>query len=236
MVFNILINNNLKNPSMSDDRFLHRSGFGRTMAPIWPFGKKKEPDQLEEEAPAPIIYKMGENASQRTLADESHKSSNDYKSALALFGGGETEVTKAADQSTQYDGIVSGDGQQSSDSPAPAVNKQTLPEISARTETPKQVKSSPPAIPTRPAVPTKATPPAVPTKATPPAVPTKAAPPAIPTKPAVPSKAAPPAVPQTPAFTWIHHTDGYHYKKKADGSFDATPHVKNNNGSYIPYS
>ena len=173
------------------------------MAPIWPFGKKKEPDQLEEEAPAPIIYKMGGNASQRTLEDESHKSSDDYKSALALFGGGETEVTKAADQSSQYDGIVSGDGQQSSNNPAPAVNKQTLPEISARTETPKQVKSSPPAIPT---------------------------------KPAVPSKAAPPVVPQTPAFTWIHHTDGYHYKKKADGSFDATPHVKNNNGKYIPYS
>jgi len=188
---------------MFDGRFLHRSGFGRTMAPIWPFGKKKEPDQLEEEAPAPIIYKMGGNASQRTLEDESHKSSDDYKSALALFGGGETEVTKAADQSSQYDGIVSGDGQQSSNNPAPAVNKQTLPEISARTETPKQVKSSPPAIPT---------------------------------KPAVPSKAAPPVVPQTPAFTWIHHTDGYHYKKKADGSFDATPHVKNNNGTYIPYS
>jgi len=203
MVCNISINNNLKKPSMFDGRFLHRSGFGRTMAPIWPFGKKKEPDQLEEEAPAPIIYKMGGNASQRTLEDESHKSSDDYKSALALFGGGETEVTKAADQSSQYDGIVSGDGQQSSNNPAPAVNKQTLPEISARTETPKQVKSSPPAIPT---------------------------------KPAVPSKAAPPVVPQTPAFTWIHHTDGYHYKKKADGSFDATPHVKNNNGTYIPYS
>ncbi len=49
-------------------------------------------------------------------------------------------------------------------------------------------------------------------------------------------KAAPPTVPQNPAFTWVHHTDGYHYKKKGDGSFDATPHVKNNNGTYIPYS
>jgi len=203
MVCDILINNKLKNPSMSDNRFLQRSGFGRTMAPIWPFGKKKEPDQLEEEAPAPVIYKMGENASQRTLADESHKSSDDYKSALALFGGGETEVTKAADQSSQYDGVVSGDGQLSSNNPAPAVNKQTLPEISVRTEKPKQVQSTTPVLPA---------------------------------KPAVPSKAAPPAIPQTPAFTWIHHTDGYHYKKKADGSFDATPHVKNNNGTYIPYS
>ena len=196
---------------MSDDRFLDRSGFGRTMAPIWPFGKKKAPDQLEEEAPAPIMYKMGENTSQRTLADESHKSSNDYKSALALFGGGETEVTKAADQSSQYDGIISGDGQQSSNN-AETVNKRVLPEITVRTEKPKQVQSTPPAIPTRPAVPSKAAP------------------------PAVPSKAAPPAVPQNPAFTWVHHTDGYHYKKKGDGSFDATPHVKNNNGTYIPYS
>jgi len=217
---------------VSDDRFHHRSGFGRTMAPIWPFGKKKEPDQLEEEAPAPIMYKMGENASQRTLADESHKSSNDYKSALALFGGGETEVTKAADQSSQYDGIVSGEGQKSSNN-AQTTAKRVLPEITVRTEKPKQVQSTPPAIPARPAVPSKAAPPAIPTR---PAVPSKAAPPAIPTRPAVPSKAAPPAVPQTPAFTWIHHTDGYHYKKKADGSFDATPHVKNNNGTYIPYS
>ncbi len=157
------------------------------------------------------MYKMGENASQRTLEDESHKSSNDYKSALALFGGGETEVTKAADQSSQYDGIISGDGQKSSNN-TENVDKRVLPEITARTEKPKQVQSTPPVIPTRPAVPSKAGP------------------------PAVPSKAAPPAVPQTPAFTWIHHTDGYHYKKKADGSFDATPHVKNNNGTYIPYS
>ena len=188
---------------MVNDRFIQRSGFGRTMAPIWPFGKKKEPDQLEEEAPTPIVYKMGENASQQTLADESHKISNDYKSALALFGGGATEVSKAADQSSQYDGIVSGDGQLSSSKPESTAKIQTLPEISVRTEKPKQVQSSPPAIPT---------------------------------KPVVPSKAAPPVVPKTPAFTWIHHTDGYHYKKKADGSFDATPHVKNNNGSYIPYS
>ena len=188
---------------MANGRLLQRSGFGRTMAPIWPFGKKKEPDQLEEEPPTPIMYKMGENASQQTLADESHKSSDDYKSALALFGDGATEVSKAADQSSQYDGIVSGDGQLSSGKPESAVKKQNLPEISVRTEKPKQVQASPPAIPT---------------------------------KPAVPSKAAPPAVPKAPAFTWIHHTDGYHYKKKGDGSFDATPHVKNNNGTYIPYS
>ena len=179
---------------MYNGRVLQRGGFGRTMPPIWPFGKKKEPDQLEEAPPTPIMYKMGESASQQTLADETHKNSNDYKSALALFGGGETDVKKAEDQSTQYDGVISGDGQLSS---APSQTAQNLPEITKRTEAPKQVQTKPPAVPTKP---------------------------------------APPAVPKTPAFTWVHHSDGYHYKKKSDGSFDATPHVKNNSGSYIPYS
>ena len=188
---------------MYDDRVLQRSGYGRTMPPIWPFGKKKEPDQLEEAPPAPIMYKKGESASQQTLADETHKNSNDYKSALALFGGGATEVKKAEDQSSQYDGVISGDGQLSSTTSSSSQTKQNLPEISKRTETPKPVQTMPPAVPT---------------------------------KPVVPSKPAPPAVPKAPAFTWIHHSDGYHYKKKSDGSFDATPHVKNNNGSYIPYS
>ena len=176
---------------------LERSSFGRTMPPIWSFGKKKEPDQLEEEPPAPIMYKMGESASQQTLADETHKNSDDYKSALALFGGGATEVSKAEEQSSQYDGIISGDGQGASNVSEPVKTSQKLPEISTRTEAPKQVQAKPPTLPSKP---------------------------------------APPKVPKTPAFTWIHHTDGYHYKKKSDGSFDATPHVKNKNGSYIPYS
>ena len=182
---------------MTNGRVLKRSSFGRPMPPISPLGKKKEPDQLEEEPPAPIMYKMGESASQQTLADETHKNSNDYKSALALFGGGATEVSKAEYQSSQYDGIVSGDGQSTSNASEPAKTSQKLPEISVRTETPKQVQATPPSIPSKP---------------------------------------APPKVPTTPAFTWIHHTDGYHYKKKADGSFDPVPHVKNNSGSYIPYS
>ena len=38
------------------------------------------------------------------------------------------------------------------------------------------------------------------------------------------------------AFSWIHHTDGYHYKQHADGSFEATPHTKNQDGTYSPYS
>ena len=35
---------------------------------------------------------------------------------------------------------------------------------------------------------------------------------------------------------WIHHTDGYHYEKNADGSFLPTPHVTQSDGSYVPYS
>ena len=35
---------------------------------------------------------------------------------------------------------------------------------------------------------------------------------------------------------WFHHTDGYHYQKKPDGSFLPTPHLKQADGSYVPYS
>ena len=35
---------------------------------------------------------------------------------------------------------------------------------------------------------------------------------------------------------WVHHTDGYHYKKKPDGTFLPTAHVKQDDGSYVPYS
>ena len=35
---------------------------------------------------------------------------------------------------------------------------------------------------------------------------------------------------------WVHHTDGYHYKKKADGTFLPTAHVKQEDGAYVPYS
>jgi hypothetical protein len=173
------------------------------MPPIWPFGKKKEPEGLDEEPPAPIMYKKGDRDSQQILSDETHKNSNDYKSALALFGGGATEVNKAEDQSTQYDGVVSGDGQLSTSTSSPSQTSQKLPDLTTRKEVPKKVQTTPPVVTS---------------------------------KPVVPSKPAPPAVPKTPAFTWVHHSDGYHYKKKSDGSFEATPHVKNNSGSYIPYS
>ena len=35
---------------------------------------------------------------------------------------------------------------------------------------------------------------------------------------------------------WVHHTDGYHYKENADGTFLPTAHVKQEDGSYEPYS
>ncbi len=38
------------------------------------------------------------------------------------------------------------------------------------------------------------------------------------------------------AFTWVHHTDGYHYKRRADGSFEPTAHTMNEDGTYSPYS
>jgi hypothetical protein len=40
----------------------------------------------------------------------------------------------------------------------------------------------------------------------------------------------------TKRFEWIHHTDGYHYKKMENGQFEPTPFVKNEDGSYSPYA
>ena len=37
-------------------------------------------------------------------------------------------------------------------------------------------------------------------------------------------------------FEWIHHTDGYHYKKMENGQFEPTPYVKNEDGSYSVYA
>tara|TARA_B100000963_G_scaffold327264_1_gene314883 strand:- start:420 stop:890 length:471 start_codon:yes stop_codon:yes gene_type:complete len=37
-------------------------------------------------------------------------------------------------------------------------------------------------------------------------------------------------------FTWVHHSDGYHYKRLASGAFEPTPHTKNGDGTYTPYS
>ena len=38
-----------------------------------------------------------------------------------------------------------------------------------------------------------------------------------------------------PAFEWVHHSDGYHYKKLSDGAFESTAYVKNADGSYSEY-
>lgn len=36
--------------------------------------------------------------------------------------------------------------------------------------------------------------------------------------------------------SWIHHTDGYHYKKMADGSYESTPYVMLEDGTYAPFA
>ena len=46
----------------------------------------------------------------------------------------------------------------------------------------------------------------------------------------------PSAVNVAEQFEWIHHTDGYHYKKMGNGQFEPTPYVKNEDGSYSAYA
>ena len=125
----------------------------QAMPPFWPFKKKEAIAELEEEPPAPVVYKRGEDPNARKTIETD---AGAYKDALALFGGGSEEVKAASDQSVNYDGVS-----------APASQAQKEP---------------------------------------------------------------------GPSFTWIHHTDGYHYKQLADGAFEPTPHTKNNDGTYIPYS
>ncbi|CAI8351906.1 MAG: Uncharacterised protein [Candidatus Poseidoniaceae archaeon] len=38
-----------------------------------------------------------------------------------------------------------------------------------------------------------------------------------------------------PEFEWVHHSDGYHYKKFSDGAFEPTAYVKNADGLYSEY-
>jgi hypothetical protein len=132
------------------------------MAPIWPFKKKEPVAELDEEPPAPVVYRRGEdpNAREHVTSDQ-----HAYKDALALFGGGSQTVEAATDQATKYDGVT--DESPAADAPDSSPSVESEPE---------------------------------------------------------------------PAFTWVHHSDGYHYKQHADGSFDATPHVKNGDGTYAPYS
>ncbi|MBT5595052.1 MAG: hypothetical protein HOH79_00925 [Euryarchaeota archaeon] len=123
------------------------------MAPLWPFGKKKQPQILDEPEPQPIVYRKDADPGQEALADNSHRESADYMAAVSLFGNGDTTVKRAEEQSQFYEGIVD----------------------SA-------------------------------------------------TKPVAAEE-----------FTWIHHTDGYHYKKLANGQFDSVAYRKNPDGTYAPY-
>ena len=74
------------------------------MPPFWPFKKKEPVAQVEETPPAAVVYKRGEDPNARTQVETD---SGAYKDALALFGGGSSEVTAASDQSVHYDGITS---------------------------------------------------------------------------------------------------------------------------------
>ena len=132
---------------------------GPPMAPIWPFGKKKQLLALEEEAPSPIVYRKTDDTEQQDAQTEQQQA--DYKAALSFFGNGEANVKRAEEQSQRYDGIV-------------ASSQQT---------TPIQHESEPDS-----------------------------------------------------GIEWVHHTDGYHYQRQSDGSFDPVAHVRDQQGAYHPYS
>ena len=139
------------------------------MPPFWPFKKKEPVAQVEETPPAAVVYKRGEDPNARTQVETD---SGAYKDALALFGGGSSEVMAASDQSVHYDGVTS--------------------ETAAKQE--------------------------------------------VSTNPTVDSSSSSTPQEEEPGFTWVHHTDGYHYKQHADGSFDPVAHTKNADGTYAPYS
>ena len=136
---------------------LEHGRFPPSMPPIWPFNKKKQPLALEEEAPAPIVYRKTDD--QGVDSGSTSQQQEDYKAALSFFGSGDTTVKKASDQSQLYDGVI----------------------VSA-----------------------------------------------------TPSESAP--SPTEHPVEWVAHTDGYHYKKAEDGSFDPVAHIRNTDGSYEPYS
>ncbi len=136
---------------------LEHGRFPPVMPPIWPFNKKKQPLALEEEAPAPIVYRKSDD--QGVDSGSTSQQQEDYKAALSFFGSGDATVKKASDQSQRYDGVV----------------------VSA-----------------------------------------------------TPSDSAP--SPAEDSVEWVAHTDGYHYKRAADGSFDPVAHIRNADGSYEPYS
>ena len=149
------------------------------MPPIWPFKKKANVSELDEEPPQHLVYKRGEdpNARAQYKADEGA-----YKDALALFGGGSQTVEAASDQTVRYDGVTS---------PVTVVPVQESTE--GHSELPAEVAS-------------------------------------------VESTVEHESATTQPLFEWYLHSDGYYYKKNADGSFEATAHLLSDDGSYVPYS
>jgi len=144
------------------------------MPPFWPFKKKEEVNVLDEEPPATMVYKRGEDPNARAdhVADQAA-----YKDALALFGDGSQTVEAASDQSVLYDGVS---GQATG-------AEEMIPSVEASPD-------------------------------------------------AVSDMEVARTVAVEPSFTWVHHTDGYHYKQLADGTFEATAHTLDGNGEYHPYS
>ena len=95
------------NSCLTKIRSLHEADVSRQiMAPLWPFGKKKQPLMLDEPEPQPIVYRKTSEVSQEVLTDNSHRESVDYKAAVSLFGNGSTAVKRAEEQSQFYEGIV----------------------------------------------------------------------------------------------------------------------------------
>jgi hypothetical protein len=77
----------------------------RCMAPIWPFKKSKEIiDRLPDEQPQKVVYSKGEDPFARNSNTDVDQQA--YKDALALFGGGSTDVVASENQSDQYEGVV----------------------------------------------------------------------------------------------------------------------------------
>lgn len=147
------------------------------MPPIWPFKKKRELDQeIDEAPPAPVVYKRGEDPHARAAVETD---AGAYKDALALFGGGSSEVAAATDQSVHYDGVTSSNTEETPSQNGDASDSDVSSSEASSTTNESASEAS---------------------------------------------------------HTWVHHTDGYHYKQHADGSFEPTPHVKQEDGTYAPYS
>lgn len=71
------------------------------MPPIWPFKKKHVEEEEEPERLMSTYDNIGDKAN-----ETSHKDSQDYKAALALFGNGSANLNAAEEQSAKYDGVT----------------------------------------------------------------------------------------------------------------------------------